>query len=117
MPASLSDDEIRWRTFYSIYNDPVLARYAPGGGVLWGHRHPFTGTGLFPMASGPFSGYESAGDYPIHIIVRNGRVSLLGMIDNEGDKVIAEMRAREVPGTFGVENNLIVENAPKSTRR
>jgi len=33
---------------------------------------------------------------------------LLGVVDNEGDKRLAEMRAREVEGAFGVENLLVV---------
>ena len=39
---------------------------------------------------------EPAGDYPIHIIVQNGRVMLLGVVDNENDKTVAGLRAREV---------------------
>ena len=52
--------------------------------------------------------FEAAGDYPIHIVVKGGRIMLLGVVDNEGDKRLAEMRAREVEGAFGVENLLVV---------
>ncbi len=31
LPASQNDDRIRWSTFYRIYTDPFLSRYAPGG--------------------------------------------------------------------------------------
>ena len=31
LPPSQTDDEIRWRVYYAIYNDPFLSRYAPGG--------------------------------------------------------------------------------------
>src|SRR5258705_2832379 len=41
--VSQFDDELRWRAYYAIYRDPFLSRYAPGGGLLWGHRHPFGG--------------------------------------------------------------------------
>ena len=46
---------------------------------------------------------------PIHIIVKNGRVALEGVVDNEGDRTIAGMKAREVGGVFEVKNNLRVE--------
>jgi hypothetical protein len=119
LPVSQMDDDIRWRTYYAIYRDPFLARYAPGGGLLWGHRHPFGGgRGLRTFGpSAPFPGMEPAGDYPIRIIVRNGRVTLMGVVDSENDKTRAEMRARQVTGTFGVENNLMVDNQPRSTSK
>lgn len=44
--------------------------------------------------------------YPIHIIVRGGRTTLVGVVDNPADKQIAGMRAREVPGVFAVDNQL-----------
>ena len=103
------DDQIRWATYYKIYRDPFLSRYAPGGGLLWGHRHAFGGP--FSPYGGAFPDMEPAGDYPIHIIVQNGRVTLLGVVDNESDKTAAGFRAREVPGTFGVENQLVVERS------
>ena len=56
---------------------------------------------------------EPAGDYPIHIIVQNGRVTLLGVVDSENDKTVAGLRAREVPGTFDVANQLVVEGSDK----
>jgi osmotically-inducible protein OsmY len=52
---------------------------------------------------------EPLGDYPIHIIVKNGRVTLLGVVDNEADKNVAGMKARGVPGSFEVENELVVQ--------
>jgi osmotically-inducible protein OsmY len=45
---------------------------------------------------------------PIHIIVRNGRVTLEGVVDSEADKNLAGMRANQVPGTFQITNNLRV---------
>lgn len=110
LPVSMMDDELRWKTYYAIYRDPFLARYAPGGGLLWGHRHPFGGP-FSPMGAGPFLAYEAAGDYPIHIIVKGGRITLLGVVDNEGDKTLAGMRAREVPGSFAMDNQLMVEKS------
>ena len=118
LPVSQIDDEVRWKTYYAIYRDPFLSRYAPGGGLLWGHRHPL-GPGFHGgLAGARFPGMEPLGDYPIHIVVKNGRISLLGVVDSESDKTVAGLRAREVPGTFAVENDLVVEReAQKSTRR
>src|SRR6267142_4614756 len=82
-----------------IYTDDFLSRYAPGGvhGVLQAlsdERH--------------FAGMQPVGIYPIHIIVKNGRTMLLGVVDNAADRQIAEVRAREVTGVFEIENGLIV---------
>jgi hyperosmotically inducible protein len=116
LPVSPNDDELRWKTYYAIYRDPFLSRYAPGGGALWGHRHPFD-TRFRPLGPGLFPGMEPAGDYPIHIIVKNGKITLLGVVDNESDKTMAGTKAREVPGSFGVDNQLMIEHASQSTRR
>ena len=80
--------------------------------MLWGHRHGYGGP--FRPYGGAFPGLEPAGDYPIHIIVKNGRVTLLGIVDNESDKTVAGLRAREVPGAFGVDNQLVVESDKKT---
>jgi len=103
LPPSRQDDELRWKVYYAIYTDPFLSKYAPGGGMLWGHRHNFTGG-----FDGLWQGMEPAGDYPIHIIVRGGRVTLMGVVDDEGDKNLANQKARQVPGSFQVTNDLIV---------
>src|ERR1700716_707723 len=117
LPVSQNDDELRWKTYYAIYRDPFLSRYAPGGGMLWGHRHPF-GPGFHGGLGGTrFPGMEPLGDFPIHIIVKNGRITLLGVVDNESDKTVAGMRAREVPGSFGVDNQLMVENTGKESTK
>jgi hyperosmotically inducible protein len=99
LPASPNDDRIRWATFYRIYTDDFLSRYAPGGefGVLQelrDERH--------------FPGMQPVGTYAIHIIVKNGRTMLLGVVDTAADRQIAEVRAREVTGVFEVENSLTV---------
>jgi hyperosmotically inducible protein len=107
LPPSPIDDELRWKTYYAIYRDPFLMRYAPGGGLLWGYR---LNPGRFhPLGPGMFPGMEPAGDYPIHIIVKNLRVMLLGVVDNESDKTLAYMKARQVPGSLDVKNELMVE--------
>lgn len=115
LPVSINDDNLRWQTYYAIYRDAFLSRYAPGGGLLWGHRHPFPG-GFMPLGPSRFPGTEPAGDYPIHIIVNNGRITLLGVVDNESDKTVAGVRARGVPGSFGVDNELMVDHVTSATR-
>ena len=116
LPVAPMDDELRWKTYYAIYGDPFLSRYAPGGGMLWGHRHAFGAGGLGRFGPAEFPGMEPAGDYPIHIIVKNGRIKLMGVVDNESDKTMAGMKASQVPGAFGVENDLMVDSE-KSTKK
>jgi hyperosmotically inducible periplasmic protein len=106
LPVSQNDDRIRWRTFDRIYSDSSLSRYAPGGGLSRFDRR-------FNMPR--FPGMQPFGTYPIHVIVRGGRTLLLGVVDSEFDKTLAGVRAREVPGTFGVENELVVASG-KGTR-
>jgi hyperosmotically inducible protein len=59
---------------------------------------------------GPLFKYGNMAVPPIHIIVKSGRITLDGVVDSEGDKNLAGMRANLVPGTFGVTNNLRVIN-------
>jgi osmotically-inducible protein OsmY len=51
---------------------------------------------------------QPVGRYPIHIIVKNGRTMLFGVVDSAADRQIAEVRAREVSGVFEVENGILV---------
>ncbi|HTF22487.1 MAG TPA: BON domain-containing protein [Candidatus Limnocylindria bacterium] len=44
----------------------------------------------------------------IHIIVKNGDVTLEGVVDSESDKNLAGLRANQVPNVFSVKNNLVV---------
>ena len=98
LPASQNDHRIRWATFYRIYADGFLSRYAPGGipAVLQDLRDERR-----------FPGMQPVGRYPIHIVVKNGRTMLLGVVDSAADRQIAEVRAREVSGVFDVENGLV----------
>ena len=100
LPASQEDDRIRWATFYKIYTDDFLSRYAPGGAMSV--RYELLTFSRFPDMQ-PF------GNYPIHIIVKHGRTMLLGVVNNDADKTLAGVRAREVPRTFEVSNELIVD--------
>ena len=78
LPASPMDDRIRRSIYRAIYGYAPLQRYA------------------LPVLK------------PIRIVVKNGNVTLEGVVDNETDKNLAGMRARGVPGTFSVTNNLVV---------
>jgi hyperosmotically inducible protein len=84
LPLSPNDDHIRRATYRAIYGDSSL-----------GTRYGFQ---AIPS---------------IHIIVKNGNVRLEGVVANEMDKTIAGMRANGVPGVFGVENALTVEQKEK----
>lgn len=78
LPTSPMDDRLRQRLFLAIYQYPSLQKYALGV------------------------------QKPIRIIVKNGRVTLEGVVDSEGDKNLAGMRANGVSGIFSVTNNLQV---------
>ncbi|MGC1450874.1 MAG: BON domain-containing protein [Candidatus Sulfotelmatobacter sp.] len=78
LPPSPGDDRLRQRLFRAIYQYPPLQKY------------------------------ELGVQKPIRIIVKNGRVSLEGVVDNETDKNLAGMRANGVSGIFSVTNNLQV---------
>jgi osmotically-inducible protein OsmY len=79
LPLSPNDDRIRQAVYRAVFSKAPLQRYQ--------------------MGAVP----------PIHIIVKNGNVTLLGPVSTEGDKNIAGMAANGVPGVFGVTNNLTVE--------
>jgi hyperosmotically inducible periplasmic protein len=78
LPTSPSDERIRIAVARNIYRSDALDRY---------------GFQVQPS---------------IHIIVKQGRVSLEGVVDTESDKTIAGLKAREVGGVFDVKNNLAV---------
>jgi len=99
LPASQDDDRIRWATFYRIYTDPFLSRYAPGGAV--GARDEVIRNRRFP-------GLQPLGSYPIHIVVKGGRTMLVGVVDNDSDRMLAGVRARDIFGVFEVKNELEV---------
>jgi hyperosmotically inducible periplasmic protein len=98
LPTSQNDDRIRWATFYRVYTDDFLSRYAPGG--VYEVLRELRDERRFP-------GMQPVGRYPIHIVVKNGRTLLLGVVDSAADRQLAEVRAREVSGVFGVENDVV----------
>jgi hyperosmotically inducible protein len=80
LPLSPMDDQLRIALYRAIFRyDSPLFRYA---------------TQSIP---------------PIHIIVKNGHVTLKGIVANEGDSTLAYMAARGVSGAFEVRNELQIE--------
>jgi hyperosmotically inducible protein len=78
LPPAPMDDQIRRAVFRAVYSEPTLSRYAA-------------------------SAVPS-----IHIIVKGGHVTLVGIADNDTDKNIAGLRANGVPNVFSVDNQLVV---------
>ena len=79
LPLSPSDDRLRRAVYRTLYgSDSPLFRYA---------------TQSVPS---------------IHIIIKRGRATLKGIVDNKGDANIAYIRTRGVPGLFDVKSELIV---------
>jgi hyperosmotically inducible periplasmic protein len=64
--------------YRAIFGDPALSRYA-----------------------------ESAVP-SIHIIVKNGNVTLVGVVDSEADKNLVNLRVNGIPNVFSVKNELVV---------
>ena len=78
LPTSINDDRLRRQLFRAIYG------------------------------FGPLEKYDMGVIKPIRIIVRNGRVTLEGIVDSQADKDSAGIRANGVSGVFSVTNNLRV---------
>jgi len=78
LPPSPMDDQIRRAVYRTIFGDPALSRYS-----------------------------ESAVP-SIHIIVKNGNVTLVGVVDSEADKNLVNLRVNGIPNVFSVKNELVV---------
>jgi len=108
LPLSPSDDRIRSSVYASIYGYPALQRYTSNrGGPA---RMPSVARAAGGITNDPPIGYHA-----IHIIVKNGNVTLTGVVDSESDLAMAEMRANTVPGVFSVDNQLNVAGKPAAT--
>src|SRR5215467_445954 len=80
LPLSPMDDQIRIAVYRSIFSyDSPLFRYA---------------TQSVP---------------PVHIIVKNGNVTLKGIVATQSDSDLANIKANQVPGVFSVKNELQIE--------
>jgi len=82
LPPSPMDDRIRVAEYRAIYGDPTLV-----------------------------TRYNYRAVPAIHIIVQGGHVTLEGVVANQADKNIINVRANGVPGVFSVQNNLAVEGS------
>jgi hyperosmotically inducible protein len=78
LPPSPMDDRLRLQLYREVYGYAPLQKYA---------------LGLIK---------------PMRIIVKNGHVTLEGVVDSTADKNIAGIRANGVSGIFSVKNNLRV---------
>jgi hyperosmotically inducible periplasmic protein len=76
LPLSPFDNTLRLRLFHAIYGYAPLQKYALGV------------------------------NKPIRIIVKNGHVTLEGVVDDEADRNIAGIRANGVADVFSVTNDL-----------
>jgi len=116
LPLSPSDDQIRWSVFGAIYRDPSLSRYAPGGGVVGPFNRNFGGAffgGPFERWNMPAGTLQPLGTFPIHIIVKNGNVILVGVVDNKADSDRANILANGIAGVFSVKNVIEVSRSTK----
>jgi len=83
LPTSIEDDRIRRAAYRAIYGNDVLSQYQ--------------------LRAVP----------PIHIIVKNGHITLEGVVARSMDKQIAGVQVNSIPGVFSVTNNLVVEEEDK----
>ncbi|HEY1936941.1 MAG TPA: BON domain-containing protein [Candidatus Angelobacter sp.] len=82
LPPSSTDDHIRLAVAHALFGqDSPLFRYSMGA---------------LP---------------PIHIIVKNGHVTLEGVVNSQADKDLASLKANSVPGVFSVDNHLVVQKS------
>lgn len=78
-PLSPFDNQIRLAAAQAIYRNPVLSKYA-----------------LDPA-------------HPIRILVKNGHVTLWGVVDSPMDKQLAYEAVNGLPNVFSVKNDLVVK--------
>ena len=83
LPTSIEDDRIRRAAYRAIFGNEVLSQYQ--------------------LRAVP----------PIHIIVKNGHITLEGVVARQMDKQIAGIQVNSIPGVFSVTNNLVVEEEDK----
>jgi hyperosmotically inducible periplasmic protein len=79
LPLSSSDDSIRERAYRAVYRMPDFEKYA--------------------IQATP----------PIRIIVKNGTITLEGVVNDMIDKTKAAMAAKLVPGVFSVRDDLRID--------
>jgi hyperosmotically inducible protein len=108
LPNSPMDDRIRASVYSRIYTQPSLRKYNANQGSIGRAIGPGAGIAL---AAGGITNSPPIGYHAIHIIVKNGNVTLYGVVLNEMDSSIAGMQANSAPGAFSVDNDLIVQGS------
>ncbi|WP_353073398.1 BON domain-containing protein [Tunturiibacter gelidoferens] len=108
LPYSPMDDRIRAEVYNRIYTQPSLRKYNANQGNLGRAIGPGAGVAL---AAGGITNSPPMGFHAIHIIVKNGNVTLYGVVLNQMDSSIAGMQANSAPGAFSVDNDLIVQGS------
>jgi osmotically-inducible protein OsmY len=103
LPLSPNDDRIRAAVYAAIYGYGPLQRYTSNRGA--GAR---IGNNSVARRAGGITNDPPFGWHAIHIIVKNGNVTLAGVVDNSGDLAMAGIRANMVSGVFSVDNQLQV---------
>lgn len=100
LPVSPNDDRIRAAVYARLYRTPALQKYTSNrtGPIFQSRLSWWMG-----ITHDPPVGYHA-----IHIIVKNGHVTLEGAVGGHGDRNIANIQANAVPGVFSVTNNLRV---------
>jgi len=109
LPNSPNDDRVRAAVYNRIYTSSALRRYNANAGSLGRAMGP--GPRVAAMAGG-ITADPPLGYHAIHIIVKNGNVTLFGVVNSKSDADIATMQANSAPGTFKVDNQLAVAGAP-----
>lgn len=101
LPLSPMDDRIRAAVYASIYSFAPLQKYTANRGG--GSRMPSVARRAGGITNDPPIGFHA-----INIVVKNGNVTLTGVVNSESDLAMAEMRANQVGGVFSVMNELQV---------
>jgi hyperosmotically inducible protein len=86
LPASISDDALRYRIARAIYGNQMFWKYA------------------------------TMPNPPIHIVVDRGRVTLTGVVHNDVERALARSLASSVFGSFSVENQLRTDTEVRAAR-
>jgi hyperosmotically inducible protein len=80
LPLSPYDDSLRVRAYNAIFGYPALQQYA------------------------------LRARSPIRILVKNGNITLTGVVNRELDRKLIDNRIRSLPGAFSVTNNLRLDS-------
>jgi hyperosmotically inducible protein len=82
LPTSFFDDQIRLAAWRTAYSWPTL------------------------------SGLAGVPQPPVRILVKNGNITLVGVVRTQADKDALTVRLNTLPNVFDVQNNLTVESPP-----